>query len=67
MGQCEDSIVCGRQDVAAELKDQKVPLLPPGRSNLENTTKLQKLTYRPTVPVCTLEIGRIRVGTLETF
>ena len=41
-GQREDSTVCGRQDVAAYLEDQKVPLLSPGQSNLVNTTKLQK-------------------------
>ena len=49
-GQREDSTVCGRQDVAAKLEDQKVPLLSPGQSNLVNTTKLQKLTYRPLMP-----------------
>ena len=42
-GYCEDSTECGRQDVAAELEDQKVPLLSPGQSNLVNTSKLQKL------------------------
>ena len=46
-GQREDSTVCGRQDVAASLVDRKVPLLSPGQSYLVNTTKLQKLTYRP--------------------
>ena len=39
--------MCGRQDVAAKLGDQKVSLLPFGQSNLVITTKLQKLTYRP--------------------
>ena len=39
--------MCGRQDVAAKFKDQKVSLLSPGQHNLVNTTKLQKLIYRP--------------------
>ena len=39
-GQREDSTVCSRQDEAAKQEDQnKVSLLPPGQSNLENTTK----------------------------
>ena len=33
--------------MAASLEDQKVPLLSLGQSNLVNTTKLQKLTYKP--------------------
>ena len=41
-GHREDSTECGRQDVAAQLKDQKVSLLSSGRSNLVNTTILQK-------------------------
>ena len=39
--------MCGRQNVAAQLEDQKVSLQSPGQSNLGNTTKLQQLTYRP--------------------
>ena len=35
------------QNAAAYLEDQKVSLLSRGQSNLVNTTKLQKLTYRP--------------------
>ena len=46
-GHSEDSTVCGRQNVAAKLEDQKVSLLFPGQSNLVSTTKLQKSTYRP--------------------
>ena len=42
--------MCGRQKVAAKLKDQKVSWLSRGQSNLVNTTKLQKLTYRPVMP-----------------
>ena len=45
-GHREDSTVCGRQNVAAQLEDQKVSLLSPGQSNVVNTTKLQKLIYR---------------------
>ena len=41
--------MCGRQNVAAYLDDQKVSLLSPGQSNLVNT-KLQKLIYRPLMP-----------------
>ena len=43
----EDSTVCSRQNVAAQLEDQTVFLLSPGQSNLVNTTKLQILIYRP--------------------
>ena len=43
-GHREDSSVCGGQNVAAQLEDQKVSLLSPGQSNVVNTTKLQKAT-----------------------